>query len=42
MLTSTGDMMMAVREKKEFGNDYYFISQLYDEEWSPAPIAQAP
>lgn len=33
---------MEVREKEDFGNDYYFISQLYDEEWRPTPIAQVP
>jgi hypothetical protein len=35
----TGDMITKVREAKAFANDYYFISQLYDENWTPSPIA---
>jgi len=35
------EMMLKVREERNFGNDYYFISQLYDADWCPTPIAEA-
>ncbi|KIN08741.1 hypothetical protein OIDMADRAFT_107879, partial [Oidiodendron maius Zn] len=35
------EMMLKVREDRNFGNDYYFISQLYDADWCPTPIAEA-
>ena len=41
ILTFIGEMMMKVREDRNFGNDYYFISQLYDADWFPTPIAEA-
>lgn len=27
-----------IRARKKFGDDYYFVSQLFDEAWRPAPI----
>lgn len=41
ILTFIGEMMLKVREDRNFGNDYYFISQLYDADWCPTPIAEA-
>jgi len=29
----------AAREATAFSHDYYFLSQLYDEEWKPTPTA---
>ncbi|RDW57318.1 hypothetical protein BP5796_12768 [Coleophoma crateriformis] len=31
--------MMQAREGRVFTDDYYFISQLYDKDWVPSPIA---
>ncbi|KAF8846805.1 hypothetical protein BDZ45DRAFT_608397 [Acephala macrosclerotiorum] len=32
-------LMKTIREEQEFGHDFYWISQLYDEEWLPGPSA---
>ncbi|KAI9696522.1 MAG: hypothetical protein M1820_008150 [Bogoriella megaspora] len=29
----------SIKEKKEYGHDYYFISQLFEKEWRPSPTA---
>lgn len=32
-------MMRNLRENLEFGNDFYWLSQLYDESWTPGDTA---
>ena len=31
--------MKQLRQETAFGNDHYFISQLYDKDWKPGPTA---
>jgi hypothetical protein len=31
--------MKTAREELDFGDDFYFVSQLFDEDWKPTPIA---
>ena len=30
----------AIRQDKNYGDDYYFVSQLFDKHWTPTPIAR--
>lgn len=34
-LSFSGEFLRKVRETGDFHNEWYWISQLYDEDWSP-------
>lgn len=36
LLTAAGPLMKQVRKEEDFAHPYYWISQLFDEEWKPS------
>jgi sucrose-6-phosphate hydrolase SacC (GH32 family) len=38
-LAITEFQMKKAREELDFGNDFYFVSQLFDEDWKPTDTA---
>ena len=39
LISTTEAEIRQVREARAFGNDLYWISQLYDKDWKPSPTA---